>query len=312
MLGSSQPTQSARLRLEERDTKRAAVARNPEPFLFPSSTAVSKSIMAHVITSGHCGAERPHFIDASVKLSVSTYQNLLRDDVLPHVYANAYSMDAVRSQQDGAPAHSARSMLAWLKERGIALLPWPANSPDLSPLDFFYWGRLEQELQSLYPGGFANEDEPRGGILRAAGRIPVEEVRKSIDSVLPLSGSGHRPRRRPDRSCAAVSSLKAICIMSVTNSFNFKAICIMSVANSFNLKAICIMSVSWAPFLLSNTVWGAGQHRPGKHCMDCMENGEHYDENGWLGFPLEIAEHFDKNGLPKLVFWFSLTDCRLL
>ena len=180
--GKQPATQNARLRLEEGDTKRAAVARNPEPFLLPSSTAVSRGIMVHVIMSGHCGAERPHFVDASIKLSASTYQDLLRDYVLPHVYANAYDMDTFRFQQDGAPAHSVRSTLAWLKERGIALLPWPANSPDLSPLDFFYWGRLEQELQALYPGGFANEDELRGGVLHAAGRIPIEEMRRNIDS----------------------------------------------------------------------------------------------------------------------------------
>ena len=50
-------------------------------------------------------------------------------------------------QQDGAGPHTARTTLVWLKEHFGAKLvsrkttrEWPAHSPDLSPLDFFFGG----------------------------------------------------------------------------------------------------------------------------------------------------------------------------
>ncbi len=36
-------------------------------------------------------------------------------------------------QQDLAPAHTAKSTKSWLKDNGVGVLDWPANSPDLNP-----------------------------------------------------------------------------------------------------------------------------------------------------------------------------------
>ena len=39
-------------------------------------------------------------------------------------------------QQDGAPCHTAVLTMRWFRDRGIRVLPnWPANSPDLSPVE---------------------------------------------------------------------------------------------------------------------------------------------------------------------------------
>ena len=53
-------------------------------------------------------------------------------------------------QQDGAPAHSSKVVLDWLEtsfpQRLISIkssFPWPANSPDLNPLDFLSMGVCE-------------------------------------------------------------------------------------------------------------------------------------------------------------------------
>jgi len=35
-------------------------------------------------------------------------------------------------QQDLAPAHTAKSNKTWFNDHGIAVLDWPANSPDLN------------------------------------------------------------------------------------------------------------------------------------------------------------------------------------
>ncbi len=49
-------------------------------------------------------------------------------------------------QQDLAPAHSAKATSTWFKDHGIPVLNWPANSPDLNPIEIYgvLWrGRLQ-------------------------------------------------------------------------------------------------------------------------------------------------------------------------
>ncbi len=38
-------------------------------------------------------------------------------------------------QQDLAPAHTAKSTKSWLNDHGVVVLDWPANSPDLNPIE---------------------------------------------------------------------------------------------------------------------------------------------------------------------------------
>ena len=61
-------------------------------------------------------------------------------------------------QQDGAPAHFAvrvRRLLdaelpnRWIGRQGS--VDWPARSPDLTPMDFFFWGVFKDSVFSQSP-----------------------------------------------------------------------------------------------------------------------------------------------------------------
>ncbi len=41
-------------------------------------------------------------------------------------------------QQDLAPAHTAKSTKSWLNDHGVSVLDWPANSPNLKPIENIY------------------------------------------------------------------------------------------------------------------------------------------------------------------------------
>jgi hypothetical protein len=48
--------------------------------------------------------------------------------------------------QDGAPAHTSKSAEKFCKENFADFWPanfWPLSSPDLNPLDYVIWGKLE-------------------------------------------------------------------------------------------------------------------------------------------------------------------------
>lgn len=56
-------------------------------------------------------------------------------------------------QHDGCPAHYARPVRDFLDEEypgrwmgRAGAIAWPARSPDLNPLDFFYWGTIKEKV----------------------------------------------------------------------------------------------------------------------------------------------------------------------
>lgn len=109
-----------------------------------------------------CG---PHFLPPRLN-GVLFHQFLEEDleDLLEDVPLNQRIGNWI--QMDGAPAHSARQVTEWLdtnypqrwigRYRGAGqnedLIPvlgpvnWPARSPDLNPLDFWFWGHIKGEV----------------------------------------------------------------------------------------------------------------------------------------------------------------------
>ena len=71
---------------------------------------------------------------------------------LPMFIENAF--DARNSNlvymHDNAPAHTSKYSMKWFKDNNISVLKWPANSPDLNPIENI-WDHFDKELRKLKP-----------------------------------------------------------------------------------------------------------------------------------------------------------------
>lgn len=85
-------------------------------------------------------------------------------------------------QQDGASVHSTLEVRAWLNEHfphkwigRYSENPWPARSPDLTPLDFFLWGYLKSRVYKHRP--FRNIDHLEEVIRQCINNITPQMLR---------------------------------------------------------------------------------------------------------------------------------------
>lgn len=125
----------------------------------------------------------PFVIDGN--LNGDTYRNLLVDRIIPAIRNLGLNFDSVWFQQDGAPPHYAvnvRDLLdqtfreRWIGRRGR--IEWPPRSPDLSPLDYFFWGYLKNKVYETKPNDI-NDLTQR--ILHEAAEVPPEILRNFMD-----------------------------------------------------------------------------------------------------------------------------------
>jgi len=57
-------------------------------------------------------------------------------------------------QNNGAPARTAKLAQDWIATNGSEFIDkgeWPANSPDLNPLDYHVWGAMLECYKSFQP-----------------------------------------------------------------------------------------------------------------------------------------------------------------
>ena len=70
-----------------------------------------------------------------------------REDILPHVVAFLQAHPDMTLQHDNTPSHTARSVCDFLQDRNISVLPWPAKSPDLNPIEHI-WDLLGRKVRA--------------------------------------------------------------------------------------------------------------------------------------------------------------------
>lgn len=119
----------------------------PAERLLRTRSTFSRSVMVSVAVST-LGRTDLFFVDPGTKVNGQYYRDvLLGQQLLPAI--RHMSGDFFTFQQDNAPAHRARETVQLLTRETpdfIAPALWPANSPDLNPVDYQIWGKLQERV----------------------------------------------------------------------------------------------------------------------------------------------------------------------
>lgn len=96
-------------------------------------------------------------------------------------------------QLDGAPPHWERTVREWLdanyENKWIGRdgpFLWPARSPDLNPLDYFFWGYMKERVYETPP---EDADDLFNRIFAVAGEITPQMFRQNTQVILRRAGA---------------------------------------------------------------------------------------------------------------------------
>lgn len=79
---------------------------------------------------------------------------------------------------DNAPPHRAKLVQEYLQAEGVERLHWPANSPDLNPIEKM-WDMLQRAVARQRPPP-ADLDDLRVALTQEWDSLPMQNVRNRI------------------------------------------------------------------------------------------------------------------------------------
>jgi len=84
--------------------------------------------------------------------------------------------------QDNAPGHTSAETWAYMANRGLYPIFWPANSPDLNPIEKL-WDKIKDYIEDKYPEIHRSYPKLRAAVIEAWEAIAHEEIIELIQSM---------------------------------------------------------------------------------------------------------------------------------
>ncbi len=116
------------------------------------------------------------FLKSTVNAAI--YQEILEHFMLPSADKLYGDADFI-FQQDLAPAHTAKGTKSWFNDHGVTVLDWPANSPDLNPIENLL-GIVKRKMRDTRPN---NADDLKATVKETWASIPPQQCHKLITSM---------------------------------------------------------------------------------------------------------------------------------
>ena len=130
-----------------------------------------------MMRGGISGNRRTDLVPIIGTLNAQRYRNeILAQHVRPFIAANGGIF-----QQDNARPHVARANMEYLAANEVEVLPWPAFSPDLSPIEHV-WDVLGRAVRQR-PNPPSTIAELRIALVEEWHRIPRNQIQRLITSM---------------------------------------------------------------------------------------------------------------------------------
>ncbi|KAK6183161.1 hypothetical protein SNE40_010691 [Patella caerulea] len=132
-----------------------------------------------MVLGGICGNQKTPLIVINGNLNAQRYRDeILRPVVLPYPQQQPVG---VLFQHDKARPHTARIVQDFLAANNVNVLPWPACSPDLSPIEHL-WDRLDRQVRARQHVP-ANRQELIQALQEEWNHLPPDPIRRLTSSV---------------------------------------------------------------------------------------------------------------------------------